>query len=196
METPLAERTPSSPTRVSAELAQQISSSTKVSAELARKPSSPTRVSAELARQTRADDSLLPCASPLDSETRPRKKRKGDRHCTFGSVHVLTHGPRLDGSKLPAEGPGVGLGPLEHESVHSLEVYELRERLGVRRCTPNERREAVSPLHRQLSIERVEQEVALVIRQRIESAGDLEEPCVSILSALECEDIGLTDLWC
>jgi hypothetical protein len=131
-------------------------------------------------------------------------------------VTVLTHAPRLDGSKLPAEGPGLGLGALEHEAVHALDAYEAsRERVGVRRSTPTERRQAVSRLHRQQSIEQLELEVERVKRQRTESARDWDTiemrislhrsvplthmvrlpGSIPLPSGDKDDDVGLSDMW-
>ena len=133
-----------------------------------------------------------------------QKQRDPDRHCRFGSVQVMTHAPRLDASKVPTEGPGLGLGELLCVSMRRLDSFEERrerERHGVRRSSPEDRRRTIGMLHRSESIDLVERECKVAKRQRAESAAEKsddsggEERIALAEIENEGDEIGLTDLW-
>lgn len=153
---------------------------------------------------------LKSCVSPANRSV-DSSDRKRDRHCSFGDVHVFQHAAGLDASKLPTDGPGVGLGPLVAISIRRMESFEAdRERNGVRAISAEERRRRLRPLHRQASIDEVEWETRVIKAQRHASAhewnGELDGPRPTtsassstaptlLTTSSAASDIGLCDLW-
>ena len=114
----------------------------------------------------------------------------------------MTHAPRLDASKLPTEGPGLGLGELLCVSMRRLDSFEKRERHGVRRSSPEDRRRTIGELHRTESIDQVERACNLAKRQRAESAAEKSDDSSGeeriALAEIENEgepEFGVSDLW-
>ncbi|KAL1523468.1 hypothetical protein AB1Y20_018406 [Prymnesium parvum] len=135
-----------------------------------------------------------------DEPATARKRSGPERHCRFSTVQVNTYTVRLDTSKLPDKGPGVGLGDLFDVQLSRVSSFEeKREHHGVRRSSPEDRRQAVLHLHRCESIDEAERDVERIKRQRAESAAEVCEFAGSSLDQVpefdDEPDFGISDLW-
>lgn len=115
-----------------------------------------------------------------------RKRRRidgsGVRGVNFGEVTVLEHAPQLAEDKLATTGPSVGLGALQHVTIHRVDSYDLRregERTGVRHLDASERRQTLLSIRRAESIDAEEMESEVLRRQREQSANEPISPTMT-----------------
>ena len=93
----------------------------------------PHSSSAKAADPRTVDPRTAPSARDADSSDDGRPSKRKRRGVSFGEVHILTHGPALDGSKVPSDGRApMGLGPLESLDIRRMDSYD-HERLAARR---------------------------------------------------------------
>lgn len=126
----------------------------------------------------------------------PNTAVKRTRHLQFTTVQVMTYSPEMDASKLPTDGPGVGLGELQSVSIRRLASFEDRTRQGVHRFSAEDRRAALISFHRSESIDSLERELEEVKRQRAETVAELDETTPRFLDKdSNSEDMGISDLF-
>lgn len=88
----------------------------------------------------------------------------------FGkNIEVWEFGAALDGSKLPAKGPAIGLGKLKKFSIRRLESFEQAPKQGVNALSARERLAVIDNIHRRGSIEEAGREAADINRALVRS---------------------------